>query len=1467
MTHALGAPQGADVRLVARSALMVFLPLFLLISGLAGAIYYFQAGTRTVLLKGKGRQHVEHLEGHTTADLRAAASDLMFLAHQQKMSKLFRDDGSVDSGMKKELLGDFLHLCTVSKLYDQIRLIDAGGMELLRVNFNSGRPNVVPDAELQHKGHRYYFTQAIDLGRGGVFVSPLDLNIENGQIEDPQKPMVRFATPVFDRQGSKRGILVLNYLAARILAHFARPRDSMACEAMLLNSEGYWLKGPEPADEWGFMFEDRKDRTFGHAHPVAWERIQPAEEGQIETVEGLFTFATVHPLTTRQVSDTGPTGGTGDGSTGVRSRNYYWKIVSRVPPSALYAGRTAWLRWGGLGLLLVGLVLGHSSWRLARARVGRHWAEKALRGRDAILEAVSFAAQQLLRTDDPGTAMTDVLARLGRATDVSRVYAFENHESSNGELLTSQRYEWVAPGIEAQMDSPDVQDFPWIAGGMGRWVDYLPQGEAIHGLVGDFPASEQEILGAQDIKSIAVVPVFVAQQWWGFLGFGDCVAEREWADPEVGALHVAAGVIGASVERQRTAEMLRHENAFRSAVIDKAAEGICVCHEIPDHPFVHFTVWNERMTGIAGYTMDEINRHGWYQTLYPDPEVQGRAIERMERMREGDDLASEEWTITRRDGEERVLLISTSIVGSHEAGAHVLAVMHDVTERKRAEEALRESEERFRSLFENAPLGYQSLNADGNFIEVNETWGKVLGYTKEEVLGRNFSEFIHPDFREHFKESFPRFKSMGYILGVEFEMIRKDGSEIIVSFDGKIGHEEDGSFRQTHCVLSDITERKRAEEALRRSQASLQTSLREWGATFNAMNDPVALVDSEEKIRRCNRAMALLVGREVDEVLGLVWCDLVYGDQKPEDGCPFAHARDTLRRHPQTSHVGDRWFQTVVDPVLDESGAFVGAVHVMSDITERKQAEGQQAATISRLRSVVTAADELIACADLDTIYRRAVELARHELGLERCGVLITDGDVLRLTYGTNLSGQTTDERAYQFAPTGDPWPELLRRLAPGRAPWIYREDRPLYEWDGEKMVGVGRGWIVLTPIRAQSGSDLLGVFCNDAAITGAPVDETVQQILSVYCSLLGNIIQRKQAVEALGRSERLYRGAIEAAGAVVYFRNHDINAFEFVSPGIETLTGYPPEEFTPELWDSLIREAVPQGDFSGLSEEEAKEAMASRERAVWQADYRIITRDGTERWLANAAIHIHDHQATRLASLGTFQDITERRQAEAELRQYAETQAVLLREVNHRVKNNLSAIISMLQKEQDQANAKGLTSYLPALHDLTGRVQGLSTVHRLLSASEWRPLNLGRLCEEVILGAIHGLPLAEVVQVDVSPTPVEVDSTQAHHLTMVINELATNTLKHALAGRASAEIRVTVERDGETVRICFRNDGPGYPAEMVEGDFSRASVGFDLIRGIVRKSLRGTVALANDNGAVTIISFRSAGQPNRAEA
>jgi PAS domain S-box-containing protein len=165
------------------------------------------------------------------------------------------------------------------------------------------------------------------------------------------------------------------------------------------------------------------------------------------------------------------------------------------------------------------------------------------------------------------------------------------------------------------------------------------------------------------------------------------VAEVPLRD-DAGEIAGLCGVVRDISEKKQAEEALRRENAFRAAIITRAAEGLCVSHEIPEAPFVRFTVWNDRMTEITGYTMDEINRQGWYQTMYPDPQIRDRAIQRMDAMRDGDDLVSEERLIARADGEKRTLLISTSTVDIREEQTHVLAVMLDITERKQAVEQL-----------------------------------------------------------------------------------------------------------------------------------------------------------------------------------------------------------------------------------------------------------------------------------------------------------------------------------------------------------------------------------------------------------------------------------------------------------------------------------------------------------------------------------------------------------------------------------------------------------------------------------------------------------------------------------------------------------------------------------------------------------------------------------------------------------
>jgi PAS domain S-box-containing protein len=151
----------------------------------------------------------------------------------------------------------------------------------------------------------------------------------------------------------------------------------------------------------------------------------------------------------------------------------------------------------------------------------------------------------------------------------------------------------------------------------------------------------------------------------------------------------------------------------------------------------------------------------------------------------------------------------------------VQSIARDITDRKRMEETLRENEKRFRLFYERSPLSYQSLDADGRLIEVNQAWLAMLGYERHEVIGRWFVDFLLPEYVEFFREGFSRFVELGESHNVEFEILHKSGIRIMISCDGRIGYDEDGRFVQTHCVLQHVSERKRLEKERLETERSL----------------------------------------------------------------------------------------------------------------------------------------------------------------------------------------------------------------------------------------------------------------------------------------------------------------------------------------------------------------------------------------------------------------------------------------------------------------------------------------------------------------------------------------------------------------------------------------------------------------------------------------------------------------------
>jgi signal transduction histidine kinase len=377
---------------VLRRLLTIFLPVALLSGGLVLALYSHDVAKEHALYEQAGKHLVDLQAEIILRELKTVESDLFYLANQAVLIDFLSGKQTGKGPLEKE----YRLFCRYRGLYDQVRYLDTTGRERIRINDNNGRLAVVPEGELQSKADRYYFWGTMRLGRGQVFVSPLDLNVEHGQVERPLKPAIRFATPVFDRPGNKQGILVLNYLGASLIRQLDAVSVTFPGSTLLLNRGGSFLRGPTPADEWGFVLGH--GRTFATYYPDEWPRLGRSAAGQLTTGQGLFTFRTLAP---RPNAYSPPPADQFDPDAGDPALI----VVSHIPPEVLDRRSTLLLRrlLVVCGVILV--LLFALAWYLAYAAALRRNHERQITESEARLRALST---QLL------TAQEDERRRLSR---------------------------------------------------------------------------------------------------------------------------------------------------------------------------------------------------------------------------------------------------------------------------------------------------------------------------------------------------------------------------------------------------------------------------------------------------------------------------------------------------------------------------------------------------------------------------------------------------------------------------------------------------------------------------------------------------------------------------------------------------------------------------------------------------------------------------------------------------------------------------------------------------------------------------------------------------------------------------------------------------------------------------------------------------------------------------------------------
>ncbi len=332
-------------------------------------------------------------------------------------------------------------------------------------------------------------------------------------------------------------------------------------------------------------------------------------------------------------------------------------------------------------------------------------------------------------------------------------------------------------------------------------------------------------------------------------------------------------IVGAAADvtsRKQAEETLHEVSAFRNTIITNAAEGLCVSHEVPDHPFILFTVWNDRMTEITGYTMDEINSLGWYQAVFPDACVRARAMERMARMRQGEDLVSEEWVITRADGQERTVLFSTSTLVSNHPQMHVLAVMQDITQRKVLEKRVQDQLHLLQTLMDAIPYPVYYKDSQFRYLGCNRAFAKLVGATKAQIVGRTIHDVAPKDLADRYDAADRELLARPGLQTYEGSVASADGARRDAIFHKTTFQNSEGGIGGIVGVVIDTTELARAEQALWVKDSALNSAI-----------SGVVLTDLEGKVTYANPACLRMWGFDHEhEVLGRPLLSLLRSEEE-----------------------------------------------------------------------------------------------------------------------------------------------------------------------------------------------------------------------------------------------------------------------------------------------------------------------------------------------------------------------------------------------------------------------------------------------------------------------------------------------------------------------------------------------------------------------------------------------------------
>jgi len=490
------------------------------------------------------------------------------------------------------------------------------------------------------------------------------------------------------------------------------------------------------------------------------------------------------------------------------------------------------------------------------------------------------------------------------------------------------------------------------------------------------------------------------------------------------------------------------EEVFRT-VAEQWLMGICIIQEN------RVKYLNQQLADLLGYTTEEIlswQPGEFFKTIHPDD----RQMVLEKGKKRDDELNSGIRNYVARGVHKsgRTIWMEVWYKNIKYENRHAfLNTFIDITDKKIAEEKLIVSEKKYRHLFDNSPYFIGLLDVNGNLIDCNMTINEFMSlHNKENIVGKSFREilslneknkYLIPVFSRFFIEAIKGNKVEPY----EFELFRSMDDSLWLRIEGSLI--ELNNKKVLQFIIQNITERKQAE-------ISLQQAAHHWSTTFNSMSDSVIRLDLENRIIQCNKAtLDLLRKSNYYEIIGRPCWEVVHGTNKHTDWCPVKRMKITGKTESAIAQIGDIWAQISANPTLDDEGRLIGAVHVISDITEQKIAEEKLKKSEEKYRLITENANDMISITNKESKLEFVNESVHQKyLGYSKDEIIGTN----RVSDIHPEDIQNIIDYAEELRERGESITELRFRRKDGKYIWLQMKGKNFIDIDGkEKTLSVSR--------------------------------------------------------------------------------------------------------------------------------------------------------------------------------------------------------------------------------------------------------------------------------------------------------------------------------------------------------------------------------------------------------------------------